>query len=255
MSSWLLIALFAITALLYAMVGFGGGSTYNALLVLGGTDYRLIPVIALSCNIIVVTGGVIHFARAGHLRFSAFFPFVLTSVPMALLGGSLVVPERMFISLLGVVLLVSGVLMFYSKPVHAGAAPSRRKRWLVGLPVGAMLGLLAGIVGIGGGIFLAPLMHLLNWDRPKTIAASASAFILVNSLSGLAGQLSKWQTSVVGEQLLPYLALLVAVLFGGQLGSYLGAGPVKDRLVRGMTALLVLYVSIRLIWRALVWSS
>ncbi len=255
MNSWLLAGLFAVTALLYAMVGFGGGSTYNALLVLGGVDYRVIPVIALSCNIIVVTGGVIHFARAGHLRLSAFAPFVITSVPMALVGGSLVVPERLFVSLLGVVLLVSGVLMLISKQAGIGTAPDQRTRWLVGLPAGAVLGLLAGIVGIGGGIFLAPLMHLLNWDRAKTIAASASGFILVNSVAGLIGQLSKWPSLDAAQQLWPYLALPVAVLLGGQLGSYLGAGAVRDRLIRAMTAALVLYVAVRLLWRALAWSS
>ncbi len=251
LSKLLLAALFGLVALLYAMVGFGGGSSYNALLILAKVDYQQIPIIALICNIVVVTGGVFHFHRAGHLRWRAILPFAVSSVPLAAIGGSLPIAEGQFVLLLGLALLVSGVAMLW--PQRPLWQISVRTRWLIGLPFGAGLGLLAGIVGIGGGIFLAPLMHTLNWERPKVIAAGSSGFILVNSLAGLFGQASKMATSridVTMADLLAYSALPIAVLLGGQTGSWLGAGVINERSVRLLTALLVLYVAVRLLLRA-----
>jgi uncharacterized membrane protein YfcA len=173
---------FFITAIVYASVGFGGGSTYNALLVLGDTDYRIIPVIALTCNVLVVTGGVIHFGRAGHLDLRTMAPFVLLSVPMAWLGGFLPVSEIAFIGLLGFALLatVFHMLMKPGDPIP-GQHRTAINPWLLGLPVGGAIGLLSGIVGIGGGVFLAPVLYVLGWGHPRRIAAAASFFILVNS--------------------------------------------------------------------------
>lgn len=247
--TWLA-ALFALTALLYAMVGFGGGSTYNALLVLAEVDYRLLPSIALVCNLIVVSGGAWRYARAGHLDARFVAPFVLLSMPMAWLGGRLPIGREAFVLLLGLALLAAGLLMLFERR-EANAAPPRRTpgQFALALALGAGIGLLSGLVGIGGGIFLAPLLHTLRLATPKAIAATASVFILLNSLAGLAGQATKLGgVDHVGE-LLAWWPLFLAVLAGGQLGSWLGAGRFSERTVKRLTAVLVLYVAGRLLWQ------
>lgn len=242
---------FLLTAFLYALVGFGGGSTYNALLVLADTDYRVLPSIALACNIVVVTGGAWHFARAGEVRWAQLLPFVVLSVPMAWLGGSLPIAERLFVGLLGASLLVSALMLLVS-PVGERAeihAESMARQWLTGLPLGAGVGFMAGIVGIGGGVFLAPVLHLLGWGSARAVAAAASVFILVNSLAGLLGQLGKLAQGPALGALTEYIWLPFAVLLGGQLGSRLGAYRLSARLIRRLTALLIGAVAVRLLLR------
>jgi len=243
--------LFFLTALIYASIGFGGGSTYNALLAISGTDFRVLPAIALGCNVIVVSGSLWHLSRAGHMQLRIVLPFALTSIPMAWIGGRLILSEQVFLLLLGVTLLFSGIRMLLGAlPVATPAIrPSAARRWLVGLPIGGLLGLLAGMVGIGGGVFLAPLLHYLGWGHARNIAASASLFILLNSIAGLAGQLSKLIASGHLDLLYHYVWLVPAVLLGGQIGSRLGAYHLPDNVVRRLTAVLILYVALRLLWR------
>ena len=181
----LLAAAFFLTALLYASVGFGGGSTYNALLALAGVDYRLLPLLALSCNIVVVAGSTVRFARAGITPWRGAILLTALAAPAALLGGLTPIGESAFLVLLGAMLLLTSLTMLL--PVAQGdPEPSRLSRYL---PFAAVpLGYLAGLVGIGGGIFLAPLLHLTRWHEARAIAATASFFILVNSIFGLIGQ-------------------------------------------------------------------
>jgi uncharacterized membrane protein YfcA len=246
--TWLA-ALFALTAALYAMVGFGGGSTYNALLVLAEVDYRLLPSIALLCNLIVVTGGTWRYARAGHLDWRFVAPFVLLSMPMAWLGGRLPIERETFVLLLGLSLLAAGLLMLFERRDPVMAKPIQRSPTQLALAValGAGIGLLSGLVGIGGGIFLAPLLHTLRLATPKAIAATASVFILLNSLAGLAGQATKLGSLDHGRAVLEWWPLFLAVLVGGQLGSWLGAGRFSEVTVKRLTAVLVLYVAVRLL--------
>lgn len=250
----ILAALFLLTAFAYAAVGFGGGSTYNALLVLGGADYREIPAIALTCNILVVSGGVYHFRATGQLRWRELLPFVVLSVPMAWLGGRIPVPEQTFVGLLGLTLLASGVLML----AQGSRQPPRLPRlsltsWQIGLPLGAGIGLLSGIVGIGGGIFLAPLLYLFGAVPPRRIAGLASGFILLNSLAGLAGQLMKQAAELPSIAWSRAWPLYLAVVVGGQAGSRLGARMLTEQTIRRLTGVLVLYVALRLLlrWREL----
>jgi uncharacterized membrane protein YfcA len=246
----LMISLFFLVALCYAMVGFGGGSTYNALLVLTGFDYQLIPSIALTCNILVTGGGIVHFRKAGVLDISRVLPFFALSVPMAYLGGRMAVSESVFIGLLGVSLLATGILMLLRTPAAPTApAASATRAWMVGLPVGAVIGLLAGIVGIGGGIFLAPFLYLIRWDDPRRIALTASAFILVNSVAGLSGQLLKQQDNWSIGEWVNLWPLFVAVIIGGQLGSRAGAFHLPEVWIKRLTAVLVLYVAVRLLFQ------
>jgi uncharacterized protein len=248
----ILAALFLLTALLYASVGFGGGSTYSALLVLAEADYRLLPSIALVCNLLVVSGGTLRFARAGHLDLRRAWPWVVVSVPAAWLGGRLPIAEPLFIGLLGLTLAAAGLLMLGSRggPVSASQAPwpRRRELWLA-VPAGTLLGLLAGLVGIGGGIFLAPLLYLSRWGSARAIAATCSFFILVNSLAGLGGQLMKLGDAGALELVSDYWMLFPAVLIGGQIGSLAGARYLKPQLLQTLTAVLILYVAARLLLR------
>ena len=239
-----LAAAFLATALIYAIAGFGGGSTYTALLVLAGTDFRAVPILSLACNIIVVSAGTWRFARTGHFDWRRAWPLFVTSVPAAWIGGRLMVERELFIGLLAGSLLVAGVVMLWQPLWKRDVAPSPSPRWVE--PVaGGSLGLLAGIVGIGGGIFLAPLLYLLRWDAPRRIAATCAAFILVNSIAGLAGQAIKG-VGAAGAVLSDHALLFPAVLVGGLVGAGLGARKIEPKWVRVVTALLILYVAGRL---------
>ena len=235
---------FFVTAVVYAMAGFGGGSTYNALLVLGEVDYRAVPILALCCNIVVVTVGSWRFARAGHIDWRRIWPLVILSVPLAWLGGRIEVAELLFVGLLALSLLVSALLMLWQPRWQRDSDAPRRGKWLEPVAGGA-LGFLAGLVGIGGGIFLAPLLYMLRWGKERAIAGTCALFILVNSIAGLAGQLSK-DNARVGTALIEHWLLFPAVLVGGLIGSELGSQRLDPKHVRVVTALLVLYVAVRL---------
>lgn len=248
----LLSVLFFATAALYATVGFGGGSTYTALLALAEIDYRILPVLSLICNIIVVSGGVYRFARAHHFDLWRALPWTVISVPMAWLGGYLHIPERLFIGLLGLALLGAAFLMFMQGQTepHEDMRRTVRNTPLIPIGVGGGLGFISGVTGIGGGIFLAPVLYLLRWDSPRMISGMCSFFILVNSLAGLTGQFMKQDNlQDIYEPLLSFWMLFPAVFIGGQLGSYMGAMRIDQRSIRIMVMLLMLYVAIRLLWR------
>lgn len=246
----LLTVLFFIVAVAYSAVGFGGGSSYNALLILSGMDYRLVPAIALSCNILVVSGGVYHHARAGTLSLRQLLPFILLSVPMAWLGGRLEVSEQLFIGLLGFSLLIAALQMLVKQSSGTGQGETDGTRyWLLATTLGGGIGLLAGITGIGGGIFLAPLVYLLRLAPARTVAGLTSGFILVNSIAGLAGQMMKTGSYSPAGNLLGTWPLFIAVVLGGQIGSRLGVYRLSEVWIKRLTALLILYVALRLIWR------
>ncbi|MEO0983167.1 MAG: sulfite exporter TauE/SafE family protein [Pseudomonadota bacterium] len=248
--SAVLAGLFFATALLYASVGFGGGSTYNALLVLNGTDYRVLPAIALICNMIVVSGGVWRFARAGYVSLQRLAPFLVASVPAAWIGGRIPISETLFVSLLGLSLLAAGTrLLFEQEPQSAPDGVARSYHWGAAAAVGGAIGLLAGLVGIGGGIFLAPVLYFWRWGTPRQIAGAASVFILVNSAAGLAGQAAKLNELSLLPALSEYWPLFPAVLIGGQIGSYLGSERISPVWVKRLTAALILYVAVRLLYR------
>ena len=239
----ILAPLFALTAALYASVGFGGGSTYTALLILFGTPLALVPAISLACNIIVVSGGTLRFARAGDLPWAKALPLVAVAAPLAFLGGLTPVKEGVLVWLLGGSLLVSALLLF----VQPQTVKPRQLPRAILFPVAGALGLLAGVVGIGGGIFLAPILHLIRWAEARQVAATASLFILVNSLFGLAGQLVKGQGTAMVTAAAAHWPLLIAVLIGGALGSHVAIRLANAALLRRLTALLVGFVALRLL--------
>lgn len=246
----ILTGLFLLVAAAYSSVGFGGGSTYNALLILSGMDFRLVPAIALSCNILVVSGGVYHYSRAGVLSIGKLLPFIVLSIPMAWLGGRVVVSEQVFIGLLGLSLLVAAAQMLLGPNRPATSSDhSPLRYWLLAAPSGGLIGLLAGITGIGGGIFLAPIIYFLRLAPARTVAGITSGFILVNSISGLAGQMMKAGGHSPLQGWLQAWPLFIAVIIGGQIGSHLGAYKIPESWIKRLTAVLMLYVAVRLIWR------
>ncbi|MEZ4886077.1 MAG: sulfite exporter TauE/SafE family protein [Chitinophagales bacterium] len=251
MEHWELLIFFFGIAVLYSSVGFGGGSSYLAILALYSIDYRLLRATALLCNIIVVSGGTYIFYKKGFLNWRKMLPLVLISVPMAYIGGSLHISQRTFFILLSVALILAAILMLIQsyKNVEGNALNSiRMTNETFNAGLGGGIGFLSGMVGIGGGIFLAPVLHLLKWDGAKTIAATASFFILVNSISGLAGQMSNPEFKLNWE----FAAMLMGAVFvGGQIGSRLGAVWFSPNWVRRLTAVLILFVGVRILLKYL----
>ena len=236
--------LFFITAILYSSVGFGGGSTYLALLLIWDIPYFIFPIIALLCNIIVVSGNSFNYIRAGNHNFKLLIPFLIGSVPLAFFGGTLKIEKNIFEILLFLVLFVAGFLLLVNNKSYTNADLIIKKlNFITSLFIGSMLGLISGIVGIGGGIFLSPILFLLKAEKPKIIATSASLFILVNSISGILGQLTK--ENILFE-LSNYASLFICVFIGGFLGNYLNLKIFTSRVLAIITSLLVIFVSIRM---------
>ncbi len=241
----LLALAFLVTALLYASVGFGGGSTYSALLALSGLDFRLLPLISLACNIVVVSGSSVRFARARVTPWRKALVIVALGAPASFLGGLTPIKEATFLTLLGASLVLTALTMLI--PVREGGEGQVTRAARLMPLAAAPLGYFAGLVGVGGGIFLAPLLHLARWHAARGIAATASLFILLNSLFGLAGQLFKNGPGLFGAAIEAALPLLVAVVIGGQIGSLMAARLLPPHWIRWLTALLVLVVGVRLL--------
>ena len=248
----LLLFFFGIAAV-YASAGFGGGSSYLALLALYAVSMTTMKPTALLCNIVVVTGGTWLFWRGGFLNFKKIIPLSIASVPMAFLGGTMLLKEKTFFLLLGISLIVAAALMFFQSFLKQNEVKKEtgtiqntnpNAEILRGAFLGGSIGFLSGVVGIGGAIFLAPVLNLLKWDTPKNIAATASFFILINSISSLIGQLSK-NPHLDWAFILP---LLFAVFLGGQLGSRLTTFKLNQTFVRQITAILVLYAGVNILW-------
>ena len=236
--------LFFVTAILYASVGFGGGSTYLALLLLWGVPYFIFPMVALTCNIIVVSGNCFNYIRAGNLNLKLLIPYLIGSIPLAFIGGSLPVEKEFFEILLFVVLTIAGVLLLFKFNSYDDKIEIFRKiPILVSILIGGILGFVSGVAGVGGGIFLSPILFLLKAGKPKHIVTTASLFILINSLSGIFGQLTK---STVLSEIQNYWFLFLAVLIGGQIGNFLNLKIFPARILALITAGLVLFVCIRL---------
>ena len=236
--------LFFVTAILYSSVGFGGGSTYLAILFIWGVPYFIFPLIALACNIVVVSGNCFNYIRAGNLNLKLLIPYLIGSIPLAFIGGSLPVEKKFFEILLFLVLAVAGVLLLFNFKSYEDKEENYRKIPLViSVLVGGILGFISGVVGIGGGIFLSPILFLMRAGKPKHIVTSASLFILINSLSGIIGQLTK---NVVLSEIQNYWFLLLAVLIGGQVGNFLNLKIFSTRVLALVTSCLVLFVAIRM---------
>ena len=243
----LLATLFLVTAILYSSVGFGGGSTYLALLLIWGMPYFIFPIIALSCNIIVVSGNCFNYIRAGNLNLKLLIPYLIGSIPLAFIGGSLPIEKRLFEILLFLVLAIAGTLLLLNFRSYDDREQSYQKIPIpIAILIGGVLGFISGVVGIGGGIFLSPILFLIKAGRPKHIVTTASLFILINSVFGIIGQLTK---NAVLTEIPNYWYLLVAVLIGGLVGNFLNLKVFPTRILALVTSCLVLFVAIRMAYK------
>ncbi len=242
MELYILLFSFFFIALIYSSVGFGGGSSYLALLAqpFFGLLPETIRPAALMCNIVVVTGGVIIFYRDGKLSFKEIWPFLVASVPMAVVGGFWKLSDNTFFILLGFTLLLASIFLWIKPREAKGKSLNISGQ----VALGGGIGLLSGLVSIGGGIFLSPVLHLMNWSEAKKISALASAFILVNSIGGLIGQFASGTHQVNWIFIFP---LLLAVLVGGQIGSRLGSKTFNSIYIRRITSILILVAALNIL--------
>jgi uncharacterized membrane protein YfcA len=228
-------------AFLYAGVGHGGASGYLALMAIFSYPVDAMKPTALALNLLVSLTAFIQYGRRGYFDWKTFWPFAATSVPMAFLGGWIHVDAEFYRRLLGLLLLFPAFrfLLFDDARFRSG-----RDADLYGsLAIGAVIGFLSGLIGIGGGIILSPILLLLGWTDQKQTAALSAPFILVNSLAGLAGQMANG-VRLQGDMWLP-----VAIAFGGGLaGAWLGANRFDGRVIRGMLGIVLLLASWKLLF-------
>ena len=235
---------FLVTALFYSSVGFGGGSTYLALLLLWGIPYTIFPLIALACNIIVVSGNSFNYIRAGNFNFKLLLPYLFGSIPFAFIGGSIQIEKELFEIILFIVLGVAGILLLFNFKSYGNNTSSYKTLPIYfSFIIGIVLGLVSGIVGIGGGIFLGPILYLFRAANPKYITTTVSLFILINSIFGTIGQLTKDQNLI---EIKEYFYLLLVVFIGGQIGNFLNLKLFSTKILALITSILVIFVAIRM---------
>ncbi len=233
-----------VVAFLYSSVGHGGASGYLAVLSFFAVSPLLMSSTALVLNILVAGLGVYNFAKAGHLSLRLALPFLILSVPGALLGGLLEVSDRLYFSLLLVALLAAAYRLGFAPVRSAAEETLRRPPIRISLPTGGAIGVLSGVVGVGGGIFLSPLMILFRWADPKETAAVSALFIVVNSLAGILGRLLRG-----GMEPVSMLPLIVAAFVGGYFGSHIGARRLSGLVLRRLLAGVLLIASVQLLLR------
>ncbi len=240
---------FFITAILYSSVGFGGGSTYLALMLIWDIPYYIFPIIALFCNIIVVSGNSFNYIRSGNLNLKLLTPYLVGSIPFAFIGASISISKDLFEVVLFLVLMFAGIfLLIESKSFNKNQIKIRQIPKFLSICIGSLIGFVSGLIGIGGGIFLSPFLFLMKAGIPKHITTSASLFILINSIFGVAGQLTK---DLVFNEFLNFWPLFLAVFLGGQVGNYLNIKFLSNKTLVIITSLLVIFVAIRMGFRIL----
>lgn len=242
MDELILPLLFFVIAFLYSSVGFGGGSTYLAILSIMLTEFYEIRSMALVFNLAVVVIGTSVFIKKNVFDWRQYWPFIVFSMPMAFIGAQMKLSQVVFFLILGSSLMMSGVFMLLQAIKRSSG--NRRFGWLKRGFLGSAVGFISGLAGIGGGIFLSPLLNLLGWANPRIVASLASTFILFNSIAGLLGLLVSNTFHLNLELATP---LLIAVMAGGVLGSVLSSNKFNMNMIRAFTAILVSYVGLRLV--------
>jgi uncharacterized membrane protein YfcA len=234
------ILLLFVVAFLYASVGHGGASGYLALMALFGMAPDFMKPTALLLNLFVSLSAFILFYRGGHFKWKLFLPFALASIPMSFVGGVISLDADIYKKLLGVLLLIPVIRMLF----FPNTDESELKEGNIGLSIfiGATIGFLSGLIGIGGGIILSPVLLMMRWTNQKQTAAISALFIFVNSLSGLAGQLS------TGLVLQSSMVSYVAVAFcGGTIGGWLGAGKFNQQILKYLLTIVLFVAALKLL--------
>lgn len=240
-------AFFAI-AFIYASVGFGGGSSYLAVLALTTIPFQDIRLTAMICNLIVVTGNTAIFSKSEYWQFKKYLPFLVVGTPLAFLGATIPLRQREFFILLGIALILAALLLWFQPEKTKDESTEARPTPLRNGLIGGAIGFFSGLVGIGGGIFLSPVLHFLRWDHARQIAATASLFILANSAAGLTGQLLTKSWSPDWWQI---GTLAAAVLLGGQTGVRFSVKWFSLTQIRRITAALVFFAGIEILTKQL----
>lgn len=240
--------LFTVTAALYASVGLGGGSTYIALMVLIEMSVQDVPITALLCNLCVVSINLLRY-KGTPFPYRVLIPLLCTSIPMAYLGGRTTVAPEVFQLILGSVLIMSGIAMGRREVEQSTTTTMTTAHCLI---IGSILGGLAGLVGIGGGIFLIPILHFYNIGSPAQIGRIASGFIWFNSMAGLMGQHSKLTVFGTSDDV---WSLLVAVIFGALLGTQLHLRVLSAKHLKRVSMILIIGVGCRLLWQSCIHIS
>src|SRR6056300_1046662 len=223
---------FLITSILYSSVGFGGGSTYLALMLIWEIPFYILPILALCCNIIVVSGNSINYVRSGNLNLNLLVPYLIGSIPFAFFGASISISKELFEIILFIILFMAGILLliknksYSDNQIKINSFPKA-----VSIFIGSVIGFFSGIVGIGGGIFLSPILFIMKAGYPRHIATAASLFILIN---------------LVFDEFLNYWPLFLCVLIGGQIGNLLNIKFLSNKTLTIITSMLVIFVSIRM---------
>ncbi len=223
----LLPILFLFVAFIYSSVGLGGGSSYTAIMAIMGVSYTMIPTTSLTLNLVVTFIGMINFWRNGHGRLNLIGPFLITSIPMAYLAGSLELPEFIFQIILISTLILVAVRIYVINGLTLSFQLSIGQKWVMIIGLGAVLGFIAGAVGIGGGIYLVPLIIMFGLGTAKEAAAAGAMFIWVNSLAGF---LARYQAGTFDSEFI--LPLIVAVVIGGFGGSYFGSKKYESKTIQ-----------------------
>ena len=228
-------AMMALAAALYSSVGHGGASAYLAIMALFSVAPDTMRPTALALNLVVATFAAARFAQKGQTNWRILAAFAVTAVPAAYIGGGIELAPAIYRPLVGAILLLAAVRLFW-QPERLTERPVHKPSLAVSLPTGAALGLLAGLTGTGGGIFLSPLIILFGWEDARKTSGIAAAFIVLNSAAGLLGNLASVQ------RLPPELPILVASVFAGALlGTWLGVSRLpRHRLLQGLAIVLVI---------------
>jgi uncharacterized protein len=247
----ILYILFFLVAMTYSSVGFGGGTLYIAFLTFTGINYQWIPIIALTCNSVVVIGNCIHHYKQKEFNGLGSLPFVTLSIPAAFFGGYASINQETLCFLLAVALCISGLLLIFNKPIKNITMikrPSFWTRFSCFTVVGGSIGFLSGMVGIGGGIILSPILYLLHLKSTKEITSISSIYILVNSLAGLVGQLMKQNSLefLLLADIAPFLPLIMMVILGGLLGNTVRIKWLKQNQLRQLTGIIILIAAAKL---------
>lgn len=240
---YLLPILFVFVAFIYSSVGLGGGSSYTALMAILGISYTVIPTTSLTLNLVVTFIGMINFWRGGHGRFNLVGPFLFTSIPMAYLAGSLYIPENIFKIILISTLFLVVVRIYIINELSLSFQLSKGKKWVLIIGLGAVLGFIAGAVGIGGGIYLVPLIIMFGLGSAKEAAAAGAMFIWVNSLVGF---IARFQARTFDPDFV--IPLIGAVILGGGTGSYFGSVSYNAKTIQKIMGAIIIVAIIFLIW-------
>lgn len=230
-----------IVACLYSSVGHGGASGYLALFAIFGIVSSALAPIALVLNIIVASTSFLMYRHSGYFTLRLLLPFIVASIPAAFLGGWITITDEVFALLLGSILLLTGLRLLFFPVVEKKVQVTGRTIWFLGVPIGLVLGGVAGMIGIGGGVFLSPIILLLGWADVKRTAAVSAAFIVLNSISGLTGHIVRG--NLIIEPILPIGGIVIA---GALIGSYLGAKRIPQRSLQLALGVVLVVASLKL---------